>query len=143
SPAPAAIPAQHEAQKLLASDGMPSDKFGFAVDRESDTLIIGAPQHYPNALPGSFYVFTRDQTGHWSQQQRVFSDYIAGQAEFGDLFGTSVSLEGNTLLVGAPFMEHNGTMLVGLAYIFTRNSAGTWIKLQTLLPNDLNISRFG
>ena len=80
--APAAIPPQHEAQKLLASDGMPSDKFGFAVDRESDTLIIGAPQHYPNALPGSFYVFTRDQTGHWSQQQRVFSDYIAGQAEF-------------------------------------------------------------
>lgn len=141
--AAAGVPVQHESQKLIASDGMPSDKFGFAVDREGDTLIIGAPQHYSNALPGSFYAFVRDQTGHWSERQRVFGDYVAGQAEFGDLFGTSLSLEGNTLLVGAPFMEQNGTMLVGLAYIFKRNSSGTWVKQQTLLPNDLNISRFG
>src|SRR5262245_59970417 len=84
----------NEAQILVASDGAQDDKFGFAVDREGDVLIIGAPQHYSNSLPGSFYVFTRDQSGKWSEQTRIFSDFKPGQAEFGDLFGHAVALEG-------------------------------------------------
>jgi hypothetical protein len=133
----------NENQILIASDGMQDDKFGFAVDREGDTMIIGAPQHYSNSLPGSFYVFARDQAGHWSEQARVFSDFKPGQAEFGDLFGHALALEGDSLLVGAPFTELNGTMLVGLVYAFARDQAGTWTQQQTLLPDDSNITRFG
>ncbi len=138
-----AVPVVTEAQKLIASDGMPSDKFGIALDRQGDTLIIGAPQHYTNSMPGSFYIFTRDQAGLWNEQERVMSDFKAGSAEFGDLFGEELALEGDTLLVGAPFTELNGTMLVGLVYVFTRDQAGAWSQQQTLLPNDLNITRFG
>ena len=132
-----------ESQKLLASDGMASDKFGIAIDREGDTLIIGAPQHYTNSLPGSFYVFTRDAKGVWTEQQRVMSDFKAGSAEFGDLFGEAVAIEAGSLLVGAPFTEIDGVMLVGTVYVFAPDANGQWVQQQILLPGDLNITRFG
>jgi hypothetical protein len=132
-----------ESQKLLTSDGQPSDKFGIAIDREGDTLIIGAPQHYTNSLPGSFYVFTRDAAGIWIEQQRVMSQFKAGSAEFGDLFGDEIAIEGDSLLVGAPFTEIDGVMLVGTVYAFAPDDDGLWIQQQILLPSDLNITRFG
>jgi hypothetical protein len=132
-----------ETQKLIASDGMPSDKFGFAIDREGDTLIIGAPQHYTNSLPGSFYVFMQDEFGQWIEQQRVMSEFKPGEAEFGDLFGSAVALEGDTLLVGAPFVELNAMMVVGSVYVFKRDATGQWIKQQTILPVDDDVLRFG
>jgi hypothetical protein len=133
----------HEAQKLIASDGMPSDKFGFAIDRDGDTLVIGAPQHYTNSLPGSFYVFTRDPAGQWTEQQRVMSDFQPGEAEFGDLFGSAVALQGDTLLVGAPFVESGGVMTVGSVYVFTRDATGDWTSQQTIAPVDQSVQSFG
>lgn len=131
-----------QTQKLLASDGAPSDKFGFAVQREAGTLIIGAPQHYTNALPGSFYAFQRDGTGQWVEQARVFSDYQPGEAEFGDVFGQALALSGDTLLVGAPFAELDGATLVGRVYVFERQS-GDWVRRQVLVPNGGAGTRFG
>jgi hypothetical protein len=133
----------NEAQKLIASDGMPSDKFGIAIEREGDTLIIGAPQHYTSSLPGSFYIFTRDGAGQWNEQARVMSDFQPGEAEFGDLFGEELALDGDTLLVGAPFAELDGAMLVGRVYVFKRDPAGVWVEQQTLLPEDAGVIRFG
>jgi len=125
-----------EAQKLLASDGAAGDNFGTSIEREGDTLVIGAPQHFSNSLPGSFYVFTRDAAGAWNEQARIFSDFQPGQAEFGDHFGEALALQGDTLLVGAPFAELNGTTLAGKVYVYMRNAAGVWNHQQTLLPND-------
>ena len=60
----------------------------------------------------------------------------AGTAEA--LFGTSVSIEGNTAVVGAP---DEGSM--GAAYVFTRR-AGTWVEQATLvLPVRTEGERFG
>ena len=138
-----AAPLLTETQKLIASDGAPSDKFGFAVDREGDTLIIGAPQHYTNALPGSFYVFERDATGQWIQQARVFSDYQPGEAELGDIFGDCLALSGDTLLVGAPLAEQAGEIRVGRVYVFERQGGGAWVKRQILLPDVGTNTGFG
>lgn len=137
------VPVLIERQKLVASDGNASDKFGTAIDREGDTLIIGAPEHYTNVLPGSFYVFTRDGAGPWTEQVRVFSDLQPGQAEVGDQFGDELALEGDTLLVGAPLAELDGTTFVGRVYVFLRNAEGVWVQQQTLLPGDPNDSSFG
>jgi hypothetical protein len=129
------VPLMTETQKLIASDGAPSDHFGTAIDREGDTLIIGAPQHYTNALPGSFYLFERNGSGVWIEQARVLSNYQPGEAVFGDLFGTSLALQGDTLLVGAPFAEQNGAMRVGRVYVFERQAGGSWMLQQILLPS--------
>lgn len=144
------VPTVSEAQKLIASDGMAADHFGIAIDRGGDTLIIGASQHYTNSLPGSFYVFTRNSSGQWNEQARVFSDFQPGEAEFGDLFGEALAMDGDTLLVGAPFAELNGTTLVGRVYVFTREGApgspgspANWVQQQQLLANDPDTKRFG
>lgn len=139
----AQAPSLTETQKLLASDGAPGDLFGTAIDRERDTLIIGAPQHTTNALPGSFYVFERDGNGQWIEQARVFSDYQPGEAAFGDLFGHAVALRGDTLLVGAPFAELDGVMKVGLVYVFERDESGQWVQQQILLPDGDPPTQFG
>lgn len=43
--------------KLLASDGVASDEFGFAVAVSADTAVIGAPALGNAVAPGSAYVF--------------------------------------------------------------------------------------
>src|SRR5688572_22680494 len=72
--------AQAETQKLLASDGAEHDRYGMAVAREGETLIIGAPQKFSNALRGSFYVLTPNEAGHWIERERVFSPFDPGGA---------------------------------------------------------------
>jgi hypothetical protein len=128
--APADVPSSIEAQMLLASDGIAHDGFGKALDRESQTLIVGAPQHFSDGLNGSFYVFAGGERGQWIEQERIFSPFDAA-GSYGDEFGSALALEGDTLLVGAPLTPENGS-LAGRAYVFSRDETGHWTYLQTL-----------
>jgi hypothetical protein len=132
------IPQVVEVQKLVASDGIGTDKFGFAVDAEADTLAIGAPNHYSGGTgPGSVYIFARN-AGEWEEGQRFFAP---GQA-VGEQFGHALSLAGSLMLVGAPFtLDDEGTFR-GTAYLFARNGQGLWEFEVQLLPQDLEASSF-
>ncbi len=132
------IPQVVEAQKLVASDGIGSDKFGFAVDAEGDTLAIGAPNHYSGGTgPGSVYIFAR-KAGEWEEGQRFFAP---GKA-IGEQFGHALSLAGNLMLVGAPFTLDDERTFRGTAYLFARNGQGLWEFEAQLLPQDLEHSSF-
>ena len=85
------------------------DSFGFRVSLSGDTLAVSAPHEYSCATgvngnqadngcvgAGAVYVFTRSGST-WSQQAYV----KASNTNFGDIFGSSVSLSGNTLAVSA------------------------------------------
>jgi len=65
-------------------------------------------------------VFTRTGTT-WTQQAKLLAS--DGTAE--DYFGLSVSLSGDTALIGAPLADNNGA---GSAYVFTRTGNTTWIS---------------
>ena len=105
-----------EIQKLLASDNPEYDRFGYSVSLDGDTALIGAPYDDDNGeLSGSAYVFTRIGTT-WTQQAKLLS---SDNPEY-DRFGFSVSLDGDTALIGAPYDVDNGD-LSGSAYIFTRD----------------------
>ena len=70
------------------------------------------------------YPLTVDPT--WTQQQELTaSDGVAG-----DEFGGSVSVSGDTALIGAP-----GKNQLGAAYVFVRN-AGVWTLQQELTSSD-------
>ena len=63
-------------------------------------------------------------------------------------FGTSIALEGDTLVVGAyqhtafdPDTQMESSR--GAAYIFNRNSSGAWIESQILLPTETEEDDFG
>jgi hypothetical protein len=116
--------------KLLADDGAPLDCFGWAVSLFSDTALIGAQYDEDNGNEsGSAYVFTRNGNA-WTQQAELHpSD--PGPA---DLFGCSVSISGETALIGAYWDDDNGEDS-GSAYVFTRTGT-TWTQEQKLLASD-------
>jgi len=106
-------------QKLNASDGAPYDQFGYSVSLSGDYALIGAITD--DAWRGSAYVFNRTGT-KWTQQQKL----IALDAQASDEFGYSVSLDGNTALIGAPW-DDNPVADTGSAYVFTR-SGTAWTQ---------------
>ena len=73
------------------------------------------------------YVFVRDGSGQWSQQQKL----TASDGRASDFFGThAVAIEGNTIVVGAYAQDGvspNPADNRGAAYIFTR-SGGVWTQ---------------
>jgi K319-like protein/FG-GAP repeat protein len=135
---------------LKASNTDAGDFFGLSVSLSGDTLAVAAPQESSCATgvngnqadngcvsAGAVYVFTRSGTT-WTQQAYI----KASNTNFHDIFGWSVSLSGNTLVVGAPNEQScaigiNGNQLdngcgdqgngAGAAYVFTR-SENVWTQ---------------
>jgi hypothetical protein len=110
-------------QKLTASDGLyPS--VGASVALSGDTAVVGAPEK--NSQQGAAYVFVRSGVV-WSQQQKL----TASDAAVGSNFGQSVSLSGDTALIGGK-AKLSGQ---GAAYVFIRNGA-VWAEQQRLTASD-------
>jgi hypothetical protein len=129
---------------LKASNTEIDDWFGKSVSISGDTLVAGARREDSNATgvdgdgvnnlasnAGAAYVFTRT-AGVWSQQAYL----KASNTGTDDTFGGSVSISGETLVVGANAESSNATGVdgdgvnnlarnAGAAYVFTR-TAGVW-----------------
>jgi len=116
-----------EQTKLTASDGASGDLFGYSVFISGDTILIGAIGY--NDGRGSVYVFTYNGT-KWMQQAKL----TASDGEAEDFFGKSVSLSGDTALIGAPWDDDKGKES-GSAYVFTR-SGNTWTQQAKLTASD-------
>ena len=115
---------------LFASDGAAFDRLGEAVSISGDTVVVGAPRDDDNGdSSGSAYVFVRSGAT-WIEQAKL----LPGDGALGDRFGTSVSISGDTVVVGAPFDDDNGSS-AGSAYVFVR-SGTTWTEQAKLLPGD-------
>jgi hypothetical protein len=114
-------------------DGAEGDAFGIALAVVGDTALIGAPSDDVAGLEnqGSVYVFERVGTGWTSPDKLTASDAAEGAS-----FGTSVSMDGDTALIGASGGE--------AAYVFTR-AAGTWTQQAKVVATDgtTGISNFG
>ena len=125
-------------QKLHASDGAANDNFGLWVDFDGDTALIGAWNDDDNGVDsGSAYVFIRTGTT-WTQQAKL----LASDGQAGDSFGSSVSISGDTALIGARWDDDNGNK-AGSAYVFTRTGT-TWTQQAKILPADAEAEdRFG
>ncbi len=107
--------------KLTASDGAADDYFGWAVSIDGNTAVVGAYVDDDSAgvNQGSAYVFVRDAGDSWSEQAKL----LASDAEADDLFGASVSIHGDTVMVGA-----SDDNKAGAVYAFTRDGGGTWTQ---------------
>jgi hypothetical protein len=116
--------------KLHALDADTHDLFGCSVAIDGDTALIGALIDEANGpYSGSAYVFTRSGTT-WTQQAKL----LASDGTSGDEFGNSVSLEGDTALIGAYWDDELGN-LSGSSYVFTR-SGTIWTQQAKLLSSD-------
>ena len=119
-----------EQQKLTASDGAEHDEFGISVSIGGDTVVIGGVGDDDNGLiSGSAYVYVRSN-GVWSEQQKLTASYTVS----GDLFGISVSIDGDTAVIGAWGNDDNGSNS-GSAYVYVRSN-GVWTEQQKLTASD-------
>lgn len=118
--------------KLHASDPGLMDSFGQGGDIDGDTVAIGAywDDIGGNGDQGSVYVFTRSGTT-WTEQQKITASDGAGN----DQFGHSVSISGDTLVVGSLLGNSSSTADVGAAYVYTRTS-GSWSQQAKLNASD-------
>ena len=109
---------------LLASDGVSKDTFGQSASVSGDLAVIGA--NFKNSIQGAAYVFARSGAT-WIQQAKL----TASDGLSGDQFGASVSVNGNTAVVGA-FGAASGQ---GAAYVFVQLN-GAWSQQAKLMASD-------
>ena len=106
--------------KLTASDAQSDDEFGWSVSIDGDYAIVGAHKEDGSGTDrGAAYVFYRSGSS-WTEQQKL----TPGDTEDGDLFGKSVSIDGEYAIIGAPGKNSNQ----GFSYIFKRTGT-VWAQM--------------
>jgi|GEM_PF-5247716 len=102
--------------KLFPDDGDFGHQFGWSVDLDADTLIVGAPCYKcDEGQLGSTYVFERNLGGPdaWGRRAKLTTPPTAMS------LGWSVAIQGDTAVVGAFSAEYYGR-----AYIYERHAGG-------------------
>ena len=165
--------------EVTTSDVVGGEFFGDSVALDGDTLVVGAPNgptiDNPNQDPadpdddkiaverGQAFVFQwAESLGHWQQKALLGAQDPPGSLDpaDGDRFGTSVAIDGDLVLVGAPDTQRlppkstsctnlatgevetltlaNDNSHKGVAYLYSRNAGGpdNWGLLKTLANPD-------
>jgi len=139
----------------------PMDGFGESVCVEGDTLVVGAPRANKrintnagsiggllNSLltgAGTAHVFVRSGQA-WNLQTTLLDpNPVPDVGNSGALFGTSVSLSGETLVVGARGVDFpdSGGLKDGAAYVFTRSGSSWQQQAQLVASNFEGLDEFG
>ena len=126
--------------ELIAHDRKPNTgQAGFGYDvsisappgrRIADYAIIGAPGDDGAAEnAGAAYIYAFNSP-HWQQEVKL----AAADAAKGDAFGYVVSVDGTTVVVGAPKDDDAGNNS-GAVYLFVRDANG-WKQHAKLVPKD-------
>jgi hypothetical protein len=149
---------------VKASNTDVEDRFGFALDLDSNTLAVGAHEEDSSAAgingnqsdnsageSGAVYVFTRDASGVWAQQAYL----KAFNTDASDEFGIGLSLQGDSLAVGAFNEDSSATGIngdqsdnsaggSGAVYLFTRHASGAWNEQAFIKASNTGIAdQFG
>ncbi len=130
--------------QLFAPDGIDGDQFGYAVALSGDTAVGGAPYHnIGNAVdPGSAWAFSRIGSIWTGPTQPLQTQ---SPAEY-DQAGASVSISGNTAVVGAPSNPPGYPAAgAGSVTVYVRTGPGApWVQQARLTASDPVISsQFG
>tara|TARA_B100001093_G_scaffold483948_1_gene516934 strand:+ start:331 stop:3429 length:3099 start_codon:yes stop_codon:yes gene_type:complete len=120
-----------EQLKLLPSDIVADDEFGYSVDIHNNYAIVGArlQNSGTSAEGGVAYIYKKNDNDEiWSEQ----STLKASDAASFDYLGSSVSIYGDYAAVGA-WGETSNT---GAIYIFKKDENGDWSEQQKLTASD-------
>ncbi|MEM7181228.1 MAG: putative Ig domain-containing protein [Spirochaetota bacterium] len=146
---------------LKASNAEADDRFGYRVANSGDTIAVGAQNEDSNQTTitngttassdnsttdsGASYVFQR--TGStWAQQAYLKAPILTTY----DNFGNSISIDGDTIAVGASGEDSNSTTIIngttasaddaanqaGAVYVFKRTGT-TWVQEAYLKPSNV------
>ncbi len=138
-----------ETAKLTASNAQAFSRYGRAIASTADWAMVGAPfMDQVGANSGAVYTYPRDDNGTpgnrlddlWPETQIL----VGSDTDDGDLFGRSLAIEGNTLVVAAALAEVNG-VASGAAYVYEfQAGSGNWVEVQKIFANDADLDdQFG
>jgi VCBS repeat-containing protein len=133
-----AVTGQWEHVQLLFGDVEgENDEFGYAMDLDEDVIVVGAPiDSNGNSGYGAAYVFvhTGATNGPWMQSRRIERPVNTS----GEMFGASVSVDQDLVVIGAPGVGNQQGSDVGEARVYYRHEGGTnqWGFIDLLLPPD-------
>tara|TARA_R100001369_G_scaffold91757_1_gene134003 strand:+ start:2496 stop:4001 length:1506 start_codon:yes stop_codon:yes gene_type:complete len=111
-----------EKQKVTSPSPIGGEAYGIGVSISGETMAIGANE--TDNRKGSVYLYEKNASGVWEYTQQV----MASDATSESFFGSSVSLHGDQLIVGA----YGAAGEAGAAYIFEKDSSGEWQEIQKL-----------
>ncbi|NNF42524.1 MAG: hypothetical protein HKN62_05670 [Phycisphaerales bacterium] len=123
--------AQCEATLLTGPGASPSDQFGDAVALSDQWLVVGASRRDDlGSAAGAAYVYRAAPDGTWEFETTLF----APDGATNDLFGWSVTLDGDVIAVGAYLDDHVASN-AGSVYVFRWDGA-LWQFEQRLAASD-------
>lgn len=122
---------------LKAVNSTASDQYGFEVALSADTAVIGAPYEDATQITitngptadasniandtGAVYVYKRSGT-IWVQEAYI----KAGNAEVNDLFGSQISIDQDTIVVGVPIDDSTSTTIINGTTSHVYNGSTSW-----------------
>ena len=106
---------------LTTSDGAENDALGSSVAAFGDTVVVGAPDVANQR--GAVYVFVKPASG-WESTSAYVARLTASDGAAGDLFGSSVAIWGDTVVVGAFAAKVSGRSEQGAVYVYVKPAAG-------------------
>jgi len=114
--------------KLTAKDGARGDQFGYSVSLDGITFVAGArnAKIAANSAQGAAYEFNRPKAG-WKTTSNFNAKLTASDGAAGDTLGTSVSVNGNNILLGAPNAAIGANAQQGAAYVYAKPTSG-WVS---------------
>lgn len=119
-----------EVARVFAPDPQQGDSFGQSIALSRDVMVVGAPKEDDKGEDaGSVYVFSRKGTA-WEFEQKL----VAPDGASGDVFGISVAVSGDTILVGADLNDEKANN-AGAAYVFVKQG-NKWILQSKLMADD-------
>ncbi len=129
-----------QVDEVISPNPVANDKLGSVIALHDGEIVAGVPAHGDDGIA---YVFNRIQPGidDWEHAQTIGPGSIDEGA-----FGTSVSMSGDTLVIGAPVHRVDGIFgNAGVALVYQRDTdTGQWesnglLKASPVRTND----RFG
>jgi len=120
-----------ETAELTNGSGKAGDQFGYSVSVHGTTIAVGALGVEISSVyqQGAAYVYVMPKGG-WKKTSAATAKLTASDGAMHDQFGASVSINGNTLVVGAPNAMIGSNAGQGAGYVYVEPSGG-WVTTST------------
>ena len=121
----------NEDAQLVKSTQGDYDNFGFALSIHGERALIGARYEDSRNYNAGAAILFELSNGNWT----LVAKLVAGDGAGNDYFGSSVSIYETRALVGAPNDDDKGGAS-GSAYVFERQSNGSWTQAAKIVASD-------
>ena len=121
---------------LYASNGSRDDRFGETIERQGNTIVVGAPsRRITQNREGAAYIFERVD-GEWEQTRFLRTDFGIPDNQF----GRWIQFSDDGLYIAAKVDTENGSQS-GAVYVYTYND-DRWVFDHKIRSSDQGSYRF-